>query len=253
MIALTRPVSATLADCELTHLERVVIDVERAAMQHDVYEAVLRSLGAGVVTVSAAPAHADAVFIEDTAIVLDDVAVITRPGAASRRGELDAVAAALATYRPLLTMTAPATLDGGDVVRMARTLYVGRSGRTNAAGIEQLRRLVGPYDYRVIGVDFSGCLHLKSAATAIGDDVLLFNSEWVSAAAFPGCDAMTIDASEPHGANALQIGDDLIYSSQYPRTGALLEGRGFRLALVDVSELAKAEGAVTCCSLIVDQ
>ncbi|MEO5818820.1 MAG: dimethylargininase, partial [Gemmatimonadaceae bacterium] len=162
MIALTRPVSPTLADCELTHLERVVIDVERAAQQHAAYEALLESLGADIVRAAAAPDHPDAVFVEDTAIVLDEIAVITRPGAASRRGELDAVASLLSAYRVLLTLTDPATLDGGDVIRMGRTLYVGRSGRTNEAGIEQLRRLIAPHDYRVVPVDFAGCLHLKS-------------------------------------------------------------------------------------------
>ncbi len=253
MIALTRPVSPTLADCELIHLERVVIDVEMAAAQHAEYEAALRSLGVVVVEVGAAPAHPDAVFIEDTAIVLDDVAVITWPGAASRRGELAAVAAALAAYRPLVKMEAPATLDGGDVVRMGRTLYVGRSSRTNGAGIDQLRQLVAPYDYQVVPVEFAGCLHLKSAATAIGGDMLLFNPALVSATAFEGCDPIAIDVREPYGANALRIGESLIYSSQYPRTGELLAGRGLRICDVNLSELAKAEGAVTCCSLIVDQ
>jgi dimethylargininase len=253
MIALTRAVSPSLADCELTHLERVVIDVDRAATQHAAYEALLASLGADVVRVSAAPEHPDAVFVEDTAIVLDDIAVMTRTGAASRRGELDGVAAALAPYRRIAQMTEPATLDGGDVIRMGRTLYVGRSGRTSDAGIEQLRRLIAPHGYRVVPVDFVGCLHLKSAATAIGDDTVLFNPDWVSAAAFPNCDAMSIEASEPHGANALRIGDSLVYSSQYPRTAAMLARRGLRVCEVDLSELAKAEGAVTCCSLIVDQ
>jgi dimethylargininase len=253
MIALTRPVSPTLANCELTHLERVVIDVELAATQHAGYEAALRSLGVVIVPVAAAPEHPDAVFVEDTAIVLDDIAVITRPGATSRRGELDGVASVLATYRDIVNMTEPATLDGGDVIHLGRTLYVGRSGRTNDAGIEQLRRLVAPHDYRVAAVDFSGCLHLKSAATAIGDDAVLLNPDWVSASAFPGCDALVIDAREPHGANALRIGDSVIYSSQYPRTGASLAQRGLRVCEVDLSELAKAEGAVTCCSLVVDQ
>jgi dimethylargininase len=213
----------------------------------------LRSLGATVVPVPAASDHPDAVFVEDTAIVLDDVAVITRPGASSRRGELEGVASVLTNYRTLVRMDAPGTLDGGDVIRMGRTLYVGRSGRTNDAGIEQLRHLVAPHDYRVVAVDFAGCLHLKSAATAIADDTVLLNPDWVSASAFPGCDAVPIDASEPHGANALRIGDSLIHSSQFPRTGELLTRHGLRVCEVDLSELAKAEGAVTCCSLIVDQ
>ena len=253
MIAITRPVSPSLADCELTHLERVVIDVERAATQHAAYEALLESLGAVVVRAAAAPDHPDAVFVEDTAIVLDEIAVMTRPGAASRRGELDGVAAVLSNYRPLLTMETPATLDGGDVIRIGRTLYVGRSGRTNDAGIEQLGHLIAPYDYRVVAVDFAGCLHLKSAATAVADNVVLFNPDWVRASAFVGCDAMPVDANEPFGANAVRVGTRLIYSSDYPRTAALLAQRGLSVCDVDLSELAKAEGAVTCCSLIVDQ
>jgi dimethylargininase len=253
MIAVTRPVSPTLADCELTHLARVPIDVERAAAQHDAYEALLHRLVASVVRAPAAPEHPDAVFIEDTAIVLDELAVITRPGAAARRGELEAVAEVLAKYRPLFAMDAPATLDGGDVMRVGGVLYVGRSGRTNSEGIAQLARLVAPFGYRVVPVEFTGCLHLKSAVTALADDTLLLNPAWVSASAFPGFDTLAIDASEPMAANALRVGENVVYSSQYPRTAALLQQRGVRLFTVDCSELAKAEGAVTCCSLVFDQ
>ena len=133
-IAITRPVSASLAHCELTHLAREPIDVPRARAQHAAYERLLGSLGASLVRVGPAPDLPDAVFIEDTAVVLDELAVVTRPGAASRRPETDAVASVLASYRPLRTMTAPATLDGGDVLRLGRTLYVGRSAaRANPA------------------------------------------------------------------------------------------------------------------------
>jgi dimethylargininase len=250
LIAATRPVSASLAGCELTHLERVPIDVARAVAQHAEYEALLRSLGATVVHVSAAPDFPDAVFIEDTAIVLDEVAVITRPGAISRRGELSDVTPVLSAYRPIVAMTDATTLDGGDVVRMGRTLYVGRSGRTNQQGIEQLHRLLEAYDYRVVPVDFSGCLHLKSAATAVADDTVLINPAWVSASAFSGCDAIVIDPAEPSGANVLRVGDALVYGAQFPRTRELLARRGRDTSGVDLTELAKAEGAVTCCSLI---
>jgi dimethylargininase len=253
MIAVTRPVSPTLADCELTHLTRVSIDVERAVAQHDAYEALLRSLGVSVVRAPAAPEHPDAVFIEDTAIVLDELAVITRPGAAARRGELEGVAEVLAKYRPLYAMDAPATLDGGDVMRVGGVLYVGRSGRTNSEGIAQIARLLEPFGYRVVPVEFTGCLHLKSAVTALADDTLLLNPAWVSASAFPGFNTLAIDASEPMAANALRIGESVVYSSEYPRTAALLQQRGVRLFTVDCSELAKAEGAVTCCSLVFDQ
>ena len=252
LIAVTRPVSPSLANCELTHLGRVAIDAERAAAQHAAYEALLRSLGATIVRVPAAPEFPDAVFIEDTAIVLDDVAVVTRPGALSRRGEIAGIAPVLSVYRAVVTMRDPATLDGGDVVRIGRTLYVGRSGRTNQSGIDQLRRLLGPYGYRVVPVDFSGCLHLKSAATAVTDDMVLINPGWVSASALPGLNAIVVDPAEPDGANVLRVGAALVYGSQFPRTREVLAHEGVFVSCIDLTELAKAEGAVTCCSLIFD-
>jgi dimethylargininase len=252
LIAVTRPVSPSLANCELTHLERVPLDVTKAIAQHDAYETLLQSLGATIIRVAAAPELPDAVFIEDTAIVLDEVAVMTRPGALARRGESAAVTPVLATYRTVVAMEAPATLDGGDVMRVGRKLYVGRSSRTNDDGIQALQRLVGEYDYRVVPTGFTGCLHLKSAVTTVADDVLLMNPAWVEASAFPGCDVLSIDAGEPGGANALRIGGAVVYSSQFPRTLAMLERRGLRVASLDYSELAKAEGAVTCCSLVFD-
>ena len=250
MFALTRPVSPTLADCELTHLARVPIDVVRAAEQHAVYESLLQSLGATVVQVSAAPSLPDAVFIEDTAVVLDEIAVITWPGAEARRGEVPAVADALAQYRRTVSIEAPGTLDGGDVLRAGRTLFVGRSSRSNDQGIEQLRSLLSPYDYTVVPVEFSGCLHLKSAATLVAEGMVLLNSAWVSRAVFHGCETIVVDAHEPYGANALPVDGTLIYGVQFPRTAELLASNGLRVVPVDLTELAKAEGAVTCCSLI---
>ena len=252
LIAVTRPVSASLAECELTHLDRVPIDLTRAAAQHAAYESLLQALGATIVRVPAAPSFPDAVFIEDTALVLDDVAVITRPGAETRRGELADVVPIVTRYRPVVSMDAPATLDGGDVVRLGRTLYVGRSSRTNDAGREELGGLLRDYGYRVVPVAFNGCLHLKSAVTAVADGVLVLNPAWVSAVAFPGYETMAIDPREPHGANALRVGKTVVYSSQYPRTRELMERRGLDVSTVDCSELAKAEGAVTCCSLVFD-
>ena len=251
LIAITRPVSPSLAQCELTHLAREPIDVARATVQHAAYELLLGSLGATIVRVAAAPDFPDAVFVEDTAIVLDEVAVLTRPGAPSRHGEVAAVAQVLAGYRPVRSLTAPATLDGGDVLRLGRILYVGRSGRTNQEGIDQLQRLVAPFDYRVVAVEFSGCLHLKSAVTDVADGLLLLNPAWVSAAAFPGCEAMSVDEREPYGANTLRIGNAVIYPSQFPNTLGLLVERALRVECTDCSELAKAEGAVTCCCLLV--
>lgn len=249
-IAITRPVSPSLAQCQLTHLARRRLDVARAEAQHAAYEERLRSLGATIVRVPAAPDLPDAVFIEDTAVVLDEAAVLARPGAPSRRPETAAVATVLARYRRVLPVEAPATLDGGDVLRLGRELFVGRSSRTNAEGIEQLRRLVAPFAYRVVPVEFSGCLHLKSAVTLVADALLLANPDWVSAAAFPGYQVLPVDRREPHAANALRITDTLVYPSHHPRTLERLVSRGLRVAAVDCSELAKAEGAVTCCSLV---
>jgi len=249
-IAITRPVSPSLARCELTYLAREPIDVARAAAQHAGYEDLLRSLGATVVAVSAAPECPDAVFIEDTAVVLDELAVITRPGAPSRRPETAPVASALAAYRPVHSLAAPATLDGGDVLQLDHTLYVGRWGRTNEHGIEQLRTVVAPFGYKVVPVEFTGCLHLKSAVTALADGLLLLNPACVAAASFPDCEAVAVDEREPAAANALRVEGTVVFPSHFPRTRDRLVERGLRVALTDCSELAKAEGGVTCCSLI---
>jgi dimethylargininase len=250
LIAITRPVSPSLAGCELTHLSREPIDVARATAQHAAYERLLGSLGARVVHAPSAPELPDAVFIEDTAIVLDEIAVVTRPGAASRRAETAEVGALVAAYRPVRAMTAPACLDGGDVLRLGRTLYVGRSDRTNQPGIDQLRSFVAPHGYEVVPVAFSGCLHLKSAATALAADLLLMNPSWVSPDAFPDQRALFVDAREPYAANALRVADTIVFPSQFPRTLERLVERGPRVVTVDCDELAKAEGAVTCCCLL---
>ncbi|MDB4914636.1 MAG: hypothetical protein JWM95_2280 [Gemmatimonadetes bacterium] len=250
LIALTRPVSASIAECELTHLSRAPIDVVRAAAQHSAYEAALRLLRVSVIQVGAAPELPDAVFIEDTAIVLDEVAVITRPGADIRRRETDAVAEVLSEYRTVLALDAPATLDGGDVLTMGRTIYVGRSGRTNDEAIARVGAMLGPYGYRVVAVDFAGCLHLKSAVTAVAYDVVLLNPAWVRASAFPGYEIIHVDPSEPHAANGLRVAGAVVFPEHFPLTRTRLEGRGLHVVTVPCDELAKAEGAVTCCCLL---
>jgi dimethylargininase len=251
-LALTRPVSPSLANCELTHLARQPIDIPRAIQQHAAYEQLLKSLGATVRQLPAAPDLPDAVFIEDTAVVLDEVAVIARPGAPSRRPETPAVAKVLAEYRPLCHIEPPATLDGGDVLRVGRTLYVGRSSRTSDEAIRQLRQLLEPLSNRVVPVEVTGCLHLKSAATLIADGLLLVNPAWLPNDAFPDLDHLAIDPAEPLAANALRIGDTVVYPGHFPRTLDRIRQHGLRVATIDCTELAKAEGAVTCCSLIVD-
>jgi dimethylargininase len=248
MIAVTRDVSPSIARAELTHLERVPIDYERAREEHEEYRALLTALGCTVISLPGDAAFPDCVFIEDTAIVLDDMAVITRPGAPSRRGEVDVVAAALAPLRPLVRIAEPATLDGGDVLVLDERIYVGRSERSNEDALEQLRRLTGR---EVIGVDLHGALHLKTAITRVSRDTLLVNREWVDVAPFAGWTLLDVDPSEPFGANAVLLDEVLVYPVAFSRTAAQLESRGFHVRTVRAGELAKAEGGVTCCSLLV--
>jgi dimethylargininase len=245
-------VSPRIVECELTFLERVPIDVERATAQHAEYERSLETLGCRLIHVQPLPDHPDGVFVEDAAVVLDEVAVITRPGASSRRGEVDTVARALEPYRPVRRMYEPACLDGGDVLRVGRTLYAGRSSRTNDRGIAQLREFVSSFGYAVIPTTFRGCLHLKSAATSIADDTVLLNPEWVDPRAFTGLQTVEIDAREPFAGNVLRIGDTVLSAGAHVRTNAALEESGFRLVTVDISEMQKAEAGVTCCSLLIE-
>ena len=251
LIAYTRAVSPTLADCELTHLAREPLDVARAVVEHAAYELLLAELGAIVRRLPPEPQLPDAVFVEDTAFVLDEVAVIARPGASSRRPETASVEIVLAAHRPLLRIQGPATLDGGDVLVSDRRVYVGLSSRTNREAVDQLAELLRPYDYDAVPVRFSGCLHLKSAVTRVADGLLLLNPDWVDPALFPGHRAVHVDPTEPHAANALPLGGSVIHPRHHSRTRRRLEAEGLRVAPVAQEELAKAEAGVTCCSLLV--
>ena len=254
-IAITRDVSPNLADCELSYVPRAGIDIERAIVQHHAYRHALETLGCRVIALPAEAELPDSVFVEDVAIVLDEVAVMTRPGAESRRSEGASVAELLARHRLLRTIAAPGTLDGGDVLRIGRTLYVGLSQRSSSHGIEQLRDLLAGYGYAVRALPIAGCLHLKSAVTQVGNDTLLLQPEWIDPGAFAeigsaGLRIIEVDPDEPHAANALRVGNGVLYPSCFPRTQQRLAHVGIRVSTVDVSELQKAEGAVTCCSLI---
>lgn len=251
MIAITRDVSPSVAECELTHLAREPIDYERARAQHEVYRGLLASLGCEMIELPGDAAYPDCVFVEDTAVVLDEVAVITRPGAESRRGEVTAMAEALTPLIPLAHIEAPGTLDGGDVLVCDRIIFVGRSERTNADGIEQLRRIAK--GYAVHAVPVHGCLHLKTAVTRVAKDTLLVNGDCIDTSAFAGWTLLDVDPAEPFAANALLLGTTVIYPQDFPLTRARLEARGIDLRFVDASELAKAEGGVTCCSVLVNR
>jgi len=251
-IAITREVSPSIINCELTHLARQPIDVELARLQHSQYEICLSALGYKVQQLPAAAEMPDSVFVEDIAVVLDEVAVITRPGASSRRLEIPAVAAALGSYRRLIRITPNATLDGGDVLQIGRVLYVGLSGRTNLTGVKQFSRVVKPFGYTVKPVQFGGCLHLKSAVTRVAPDTLLVNPDWVDSGQFGRLNVLKVDSTEPLAANALLLEGRVIFPSSHAATSQILERAGVRVHTIDISELAKAEGGVTCCSLIFD-
>ena len=242
--------SASFAQCELTHLERTPIDLARARSQHDRYTGLLRSCGCDIVELPPADALPDAVFVEDAAIALDEVAIITRPGAESRRPELHDVAAELERHRPLLHVVAPATLDGGDVLCIGRTLYVGRSARTNADAITQLAELLRPYGYAVVPVTVTGCLHLKTAVTALAPDTLLINRDWIDAQPLQRHELVDIAPEEPFAANVLRVGAVVIAADAFPRTNGRIAALGLDIVTIDVSELAKAEGGLTCCSIV---
>ncbi len=252
-IAITRDVSRSLGACELSYVARAPIDVALAQAQHDAYRRALETCGCRVVALPALDARPDAVFVEDAALVFDDIAILTRPGAASRRGEVASIAKALAPFRRCVAIDAPATLDGGDVLCIGRTVFVGISARTNDAGRAQLAALVDANasdGYVVMPVPIRGCLHLKSAVTCVADDTVLINPDWVDRDRFAALRAIEIDPAEPHAANALRIGSRVVYPAAFPRTLRRLQDAGIDVVGVDVSELQKAEGATTCCSLV---
>ena len=249
-IAVTREMTAAIGNCELTFLRRSAIDFARAQQQHLDYQSALSSLGCEVIVVPASPGLADSVFIEDTALVLDDIAVMLRPGVASRQPEVAGVADVLRQYKPLKTIEPPGTIDGGDLLRVGNTIFAGLSTRSNQSGIQQLRDIVADFGMTVETVETTKCLHLKSAVSEVAPGTLLINTDWISSAAFQDFELIPVDKEESHAANALRIGKNLIYPSSFPRTMDALVHRGIDVLPVEITELQKAEGAVTCCSLI---
>jgi len=251
-IALTRAVPSSMASCELTHVERSLIDVSVAASQHAAYEGALRDAGCTLHRIADEPAMPDSVFVEDCAVVLGGHALITRPGATSRRGETASVADALSRYCTTHLMAAPGTLDGGDVLTVGRMLFVGETERTSAAGFERLRDFATPLGYTAAYVPVTGCLHLKTAVAAVDDETVVINPDWISASAFPGLRVLPVDPAEPFAANVLRVGSVILVPSAHPKTAEMLHSMGYEVRTVDMSELAKAEGGITCCSIIIE-
>jgi dimethylargininase len=253
--AITRAVSPALATCELTFVDRQPIDIAKAQSQHTAYEHLLAKLGIHVHSLSAEPALPDSMFVEDPAIVLDELAVILPLGTKSRQPEAASLAKALAPFRELHHITAPGAIEGGDVLRVERTLYVGQTTRTNAEGVRQLAAILAPHRYEVVPVGVTGCLHLKSAVTYLGRNTLLANRPWFhtkpfEVTPFAAFQWIDVDPSEPHAANALAIADSVIFPASFPKTRVRIESAGFHVTPLDISELQKAESGLTCSSLI---
>ncbi len=248
-VALVRPPSSELAHGERTFLERTSIDVSEATRQHDAYCRLLAQLGAIVIELERVDHLPDAVFVEDTAVVLDEVAIVSHLGVASRRPEADLIEPVLRRWRPTVRIVPPATLEGGDVLRIGRRLWVGLSRRTNASGIEALRALVEPLGYEVTPVRVSHCLHLKTACCPLPDGKLLVNPKWVDISVFAALDCLPVPPKEPWGANVLAIGNAVVVSDTNPQTASLLREQGYAVHPVRISELAKAEAGVTCLAL----
>lgn len=250
-VALTRDISPRFAECELTHLDREPIDISLARKQHREYEQALETIGYTIHRLPETPELPDGVFVEDTAVVLPEIAIITRPGAESRRPETESMASVLKEYRDLLFIDSPGTIDGGDILVMGKHIYIGNSGRTNDDAIRQFRELTGPFGYKVTTVPVTGCLHLKTALSPLGSDFLLINPEWVNPAIFKNYRTLPVHPSEPFGANVMRREHWALCPLSCPRTAELLHRQGYELLTVDQSELAKAEAGLTCCSVIV--
>jgi dimethylargininase len=250
MKALMREPSEALERCALTYLARRPIDLAKARAQHAAYRSALEALGLEVAVLPAEPDLPDAVFVEDTAVVVDECAVITRPGLDSRRGEIDTVAAALGPLRPLVHVSAPGTLEGGDVLRAGRTLFVGQTPRTNAEGTRQLAACLEPHGYEVLAATPTGCLHLKSAITFVGDETVLVNPDWIDVGLFSRWQCVPVAPEEPFGANALLVGDIVFTAASAPLTRRKLNALGFHTEALDTSEFEKAEAALTCLSIL---
>lgn len=244
--AITRSIPESFAQALSRVPPDLPIDVALARAQHAAYCAALTACGVVVETLASDEACPDGCFVEDTAIVVGDRALITRSGAPSRRPETAAVAAALARWFEIVEMTEPATLDGGDCLRLGNTLYVGRSARSNAPGIARL----AVFGLRVVAVELPpGVLHLKCVCTPLGDDRVLLAEQSIPAATFDA-EIVWVPAVETYAANAVAIGEHVIVAGGYPRTHEALVAAGFTVHAVPTSEVYKADGSLTCQSIV---
>lgn len=252
LTALTRAVSSRINECELTFIDRQTIDIERALRQHKNYQQLLKSLGLNVIELPADDRCPDCCFIEDTALVLDELAIATRPGSDARRAEVAGVLPTIATQRKIVQVQPPATLEAGDVLRIGRDLFIGITSRTNREGIEFVRKHVAPHGYKVHGVAVPGALHLKSVCTAVNECTILADSSRIDIAPFAAYELIEVPQDEWMAANVLLVNGTVCMHEGFHKTLAQLRERQIRVRTVDISEFLKAEAGLTCMSIIFD-
>jgi dimethylargininase len=253
LTAFTRGVSPRITECELTFIDRATIDFVRAVEQHSQYEEMLRALGVVVHRIPADDACPDCCFLEDTALVLDEIAVLTRPGSQARRAEVAGVAPFVREQREVVEIEAPATLEGGDVLRIGRELFVGVTTRTTRDGIDALQSHVEPHGYKVHPVDVPGALHLKSVCTAVDAHTILADASRVDLSPFAGYEVIQVPAAEWMAANVLLVGGTVCMHSGFEKTIGILRRREFDVRTTDISEFLKAEAGLTCMSLVFER
>jgi dimethylargininase len=252
--AYTRQPSRRIGECELSFIARAPIDRDRLRDQHAAYERTLLHCGLEVHRFPALPDSPDGVFVEDMAVLLGEHALLARSASAARSAESASVAQRLGADFELATLPS-GTLDGGDVLRIGKRLYVGQSARTDANATQHLARWAERLGYSVQPVLVHGCLHLKTAATFAGNDasgrtLIILNPEWIDARIFADHETLAVHSSEPFAANTLRIGERLLIAAGQPRLAEALQQRGFAVVALDISELQKAEAGLTCLSLI---
>lgn len=238
-----------LVAAELTHIARQPIDMDKAIAQHAAYCAALVAAGAKVTVLPSLADFPDCSFVEDTAVILPELVIRTRPGAASRRGEVAHIAAHLPGDRPHFTVSAPGTVDGGDVMVVGRDIYIGLTSRSNAAAVAQIAGAVKGHGYTVTAVSLARALHLKTAVSALADDLVLVNTDWLDPGVFGGRRHIASAPGEPFAANSLTVGSTVFHTAG-DATLARIKAAGFDVRFLDISEFAKAEAGLTCLSLI---
>lgn len=249
LTVITHLPSHKLQDCELTFVESEKIDIEKAQQEHQEYCEMLKRCGAEVIILDRNNDLADSVFVEDPIIVFDEIAVLTSMGVESRRKESQYLKEVFSKYRDVEEIKLPAKIEGGDVLKIGKKIFVGLSVRTNQEGITCLKNIIKPYGYEVIVVKVLGCLHLKTGCTALDDNTILINSKWVDDNAFKGFKKIEVPLSEPFGANILKINDVICMNKSFTKTLDLVKSLGYKTDCCDISEFVKAEAGLTCMSV----